>query len=146
MIEIDRMKESDLNEVFNIEVCSPDPWKYNMFLREVKDNPNSIFLVGRENGKIVGYGGFWKIMDEINIVNLAVHPSFRKKRIGSQILTEMLKISKEKGAKFATLEVSQSNISAQKLYKKFGFKIIAIRKKYYQDSNEDAIVMWLNPV
>jgi len=147
VIEISKMRESDINEVYNIEVLSfPNPWSYGMFLKDVKDNPNSNFLVAKEDGKIVGYGGFWKIMDEINIVNLAVHPSFRKKGIGSLILSEMLRIGKEKGAKFATLEVRESNIPAQKLYEKFGFKIIAIRKRYYQDSNEDAIVMWLNPM
>ena len=82
MLEIVRMQEKDLTEVLEIENLSfKSPWSYNLFLKDVKHNPNSIFLVAKENDKIIGYGGFWQILDEMNIVNLAVHPDFRKKGI-----------------------------------------------------------------
>lgn len=147
MIKISLMRESDIKEAHEIEVASfTTPWSEFLFLKDVKENPNSVFLAAKEDGKIVGYGGFWIILDEMNIVNLAVRSSDRKKGIGSRILTELLKEGMQKGAKVATLEVRESNLAAQKLYEKFGFKVIAIRKKYYQDKDENAVVMWLNPV
>ena len=147
MIEISRMKESDIEAAHEIETLSfPTPWSKFLFLKDVKENPHSIFFVAKEGGKIEGYGGYWIILDEMNIVNLAVHPLSRRKGIGSRILTEILKTGLQKGGKIATLEVRESNLAAQKLYEKFGFKVIAIRKKYYQDRDENAVVMWLNPV
>jgi [ribosomal protein S18]-alanine N-acetyltransferase len=147
MIELFRMDESDISGVCSIESASFSlPWSKDLFLRDLKVNKSATFITAKENGKVVGYGGFWLLIDEINIVNLAVHPDCRRKGLGKEILTELLKLGKNKGAKIATLEVRASNEAAIKLYEKFGFVTIAIRKAYYSDNKEDAVVMWLNPL
>jgi ribosomal-protein-alanine N-acetyltransferase len=138
------MKKKDIAQVLLIEVNSfPSPWSERMFLSEIRDNRLSNFLVAKHNEIVVGYGGFWLIFDEAHFVNLAVHPSFRRRGIGKRLLSALLALAKERGATKATLEVRVSNVAAIKLYEKFNFKICAIRKKYYKDNNEDALVMWL---
>ena len=84
----------------------------------------------------------WKIIDEAHITNLAVHPDFRRKGVAKVLLINALKECYEEKIKFLTLEVRASNIKAFTLYEKFGFKSLGIRKKYYQDNNEDALIMW----
>ena len=141
------MQESHIEQVAGIERASFSlPWSKELFLKDLKYNENAYFIVALENGRVVGYGGFWLVQDEINIVNLAVSETERKKGIGGSILRELLKTGKKKGAEIATLEVRVSNTAALKLYEKFGFQTIAIRKNYYSDNGEDAVVMWLNPI
>jgi ribosomal-protein-alanine N-acetyltransferase len=143
-ITISQMERKDIAQVLLIEMNSfPSPWNERMFLSEIRDNRLSSFLVAKCNETVVGYGGFWLIFDEAHFVNLAVHPAFRRRGIGKQLLSALLTLAKERGATRATLEVRVSNTAAIKLYEGFGFKTCAIRKKYYKDNNEDALVMWL---
>ena len=86
----------------------------------------------------------WIILDECHITNIAVLPGYRGKKIGEQLMYHMMRVMMAMGAKRATLEVRVSNIVAQNLYRKFGFMNGGIRKAYYTDNNEDALVMWVN--
>lgn len=144
-IHIERMREEDLEEVMAIErVSFPSPWTRNMFLQELKGSHFSHLLVARTDKRLVGYGGFSTVLDEAHISNLAVHPDFRRRKIGEKLLTAMLHLAKSKGIKEITLEVRAGNVSAQNLYAKFGFEITDRHRKYYQDTQEDALLMSLN--
>lgn len=144
-ITIHSMKEEDINQVLEIENLSfLDPWTRRMYLAEVRQENNSYFIVANLENRIIGYGGFWLVVDEAHLVNLAVHPDFRRQGIGTQIMHYLLTLAKQLGAKRATLEVRESNLIAQNFYAKFGFISVAFRKKYYPDTKENAVIMWLN--
>lgn len=146
-IEITPMTIADLDEVYEIEKISFSmPWTKQMWMDEMIKSQIANHLVARLDGKILGYAGFWLIIDEAEIVNIAVHPEYRRKGIGNLLLKELLNLAKTKEAKLVTLEVRETNESAKKLYSKSGFQLIAIRKKFYKDTNEDALVYWLNPI
>lgn len=152
-ITIKDMRKEDIDEILEIEKVSfPSPWTREAFLTELKERNSSCFLVAKNEGRIVGYAGFWLIIpacsflpeaggDEAHITNLAVHPEYRKKKIGEGLIRSLLKLAVSKGAKRATLEVRPSNIAAQNLYKKFGFKVGGIQKGYYSDTGGDALIM-----
>jgi len=144
-IDISEMKPEDLDEIIWVEQSSfRTPWTRGMFADELKNPEMAHYLVARADGHVVGYMGFWLIQDEAHITNLAVHPAFRRHQIGERLLYAILRMAKRLGAKRATLEVRAGNEPAQKLYVKHGFQVVAIRRKYYTDNNEDALVMWVN--
>jgi len=137
----------DLDEVEKIESVSfPEPWSLGMFYHELS-LPFSHFYVMRKNsegktkGEMVAYGGFWMVKEEAHITNLAVHPDYRNQGIGTKFLGFLLEEAKNLGATMATLEVRISNKIGQRLYEKWGFKKVRIRKGYYAYTGEDAIVM-----
>jgi ribosomal-protein-alanine N-acetyltransferase len=94
------------------------------------------------NGRIIGYGGFWHILDEAHISNIAIHPDFRGQGFGKMLLLHLLEQAASRGAVKATLEVRRSNVIAQGMYARFGFKLVSVRKNYYTDEHEDALIMW----
>ncbi len=144
-IVIEDIKREDIDELLEIERASfPSPWTREAFLTELKERSSSCFLVAKSEGRVVGYAGFWLIFDEAHITNLAVHPGYRKKKIGERLIRFLLKLAVSKGAKRATLEVRPSSLAAQNLYKKFDFEIRSIQKGYYSDTGEDALIMWNN--
>ncbi len=144
-LTISPMKEEDISQVLKIENLSfLDPWTQRMYLAEIKERDDSYFVVSKLGTHIIGYGGFWLVVDEAHLVNIAIHPDFRRQGIGTQIMRYLLNLAKELGAKRATLEVRESNLIAQNFYAKFGFIPCALRKKYYPDTQENAIIMWLN--
>ncbi len=142
MAEISLMRHSDLIDVVPIErLCFGDRWSVQAFANEL-ENPASTYFVARENGKIVGYAGFWLILDEAHITTIATHPQWQRRSIGEQMLLALIDAAASKGAKWLTLEVRASNASAQRLYAKYGFTALGRRRGYYQDDGEDALVMW----
>ncbi len=133
------MEPTDLAQVMEIEKLSfPSPWSFSAFERELK-NPWSVAWVYELDNRVAGYLIAWKVADEFHIVNLAVAPLYRKKGIGECLLRYAL--THAEGCVWARLEVRRSNWIAQALYYKLGFQEIGIRKQYYTDENEDAIVM-----
>jgi ribosomal-protein-alanine N-acetyltransferase len=134
------MSINDLNNLKDILYTKFDEfWNYNILKEEI-ENQNSYFIVAKsENETIVGFAGIKVILDEADIMNIVVHKDFRNKKIGSQLLEQLLLYSKQNNIKSINLEVNELNSNAIALYKKFGFKQIAIRKKYYNDN--DAIIM-----
>lgn len=137
------MTLKDLDDVMAIEVISyPTPWSRRAFESELTENDYAHYYVARQEGEIIGYVGMWVILNESHITNIAVHPDHRRQGVGRKLLETMFEEAKEKGANKMTLEVRISNLPAQDLYKKLGFVARGIRKGYYTDLNEDAIVMW----
>jgi ribosomal-protein-alanine N-acetyltransferase len=140
---IEEMRSEDLDEIIEIEEASfPTPWPKRMFDLELKST-RSYCRVARVSGVIVGYIVAWMIYDEVHILNVAVHPGFRRMGIGERILRDCLDFFFSNGARNAILEVRRGNNEAKRLYEKLGFKSIGIRRGYYADTGEDAIVMKL---
>jgi len=139
------MKVEDITGVMEVEVSSfTTPWTANAFYNEVMNNHFAYYIVAELNQRIVGYCGVWVIIDEAHITNVAVHPEFRGIKIGENLMKYVMGLSMAYGATKMTLEVRVSNVGAQALYKKLGFTAQGIRKGYYTDNNEDAIIMWAN--
>lgn len=143
-IIIEEMRADDLKEVVRIEEVSfSDSWSCNMFKAELS-NPVSHPWVARSiSGELVGYICFWVLEGEAHVLNLAVHPSYRQKGIGSRLITTSLDYWKRAGVENAYLEVRESNEVARRLYERFGFRLITRRSKYYRNPKEDAWVMGL---
>src|SRR6185295_771228 len=135
------MLEIDLEQVVEIEKASmPSPWSKELFEEELRREAAHYFVV-EEGGQVAGYMGYWEAPQEAHIINLAVAPRFRKRGFGRQMVEACLNYAQKRGAGLATLEVRESNEEARKLYEKCGFLFVAIRKKYYSDNQEDAVVM-----
>ncbi|WP_432409596.1 ribosomal protein S18-alanine N-acetyltransferase [Wukongibacter sp. M2B1] len=142
-IVVREMTLDDLDDVMEIEkICFTTPWAKESFEKEIRDNHLAKYLVIKYNGKIVGYGGMWTIIDEGHITNIAIHEDYRNKKLGSFLVESMIEYASNLGIRRMTLEVRESNIAAQSLYSKFGFESYGKRPKYYQDNDEDAIIMW----
>ena len=121
------------------------PWPEHAFYYEVKDNfAARCFVAETEDRKVIGMVISWVILDELHIATIAVHPDFRRQGIGELILTKALQDGREAGTQHALLEVRAGNDAAQNLYRKFGFKAVGKRAKYYKDNGEDAILMNLD--
>ncbi len=143
MIHILKMTTEHIKEVHKIEEdCFSIPWSEKSFYDELTKNKMAIYIVAKEDDEIVGYGGMWHVINEGHITNIAVKKQHRKKGIGTKIINALIEIAKEKEMIGITLEVRVSNDIAKSLYKKSGFIIEGIRKEYYDDNKEDAIVMW----
>jgi len=141
------MKEEDIDAVWHIETLSfPYPWKKKQFAEELKNDHSHILLATIEEAgskKVVGYICWWTVADEIHLLNLAIHPDFRREGVATSLLDTLFSCAREHGVMFATLEVRRFNSPAVLLYKKFGFAVRGIRKGYYPEG-EDAIVMELD--
>jgi len=118
-------------------------WTTQAFITEIQNDLGNYFVaVDKSDGQPVGYGGYWLIMDEAHVTTIAVAPQYQRKGVSEMLLQEMINCAYAKKAKWFTLEVRASNIAAQNLYSKYGFKSLGLRKKYYQDNEEDALIMW----
>lgn len=142
-IIFEKMTLNHVEQVYQIEELSFfTPWSKESIRSEV-NNSLASYLVGLEDNRVIAYGGFWAVAPEGNINNIAVHPDFRGRGISRQLMRHLIDMAKEKGIKELFLEVRANNYIAQNLYKNLGFKMINIRKGYYADTDEDAIVMLL---
>lgn len=143
-IQIEPMRVRDLDAVLAIERTSfPTPWSRYAYLSELLENDRAYYIVARTSDrKVAGYTGMWLILDEGHITTIAVHPLYRGRGVGRQLLEAAEAIARERGALRITLEVRVSNIIAQSLYEKTGYVNVGIRPGYYRDNNEDAIIMW----
>lgn len=121
-----------------LEAFALSPWSADMFGNELS-NPLCTYVVGEVDDSVVAYAGMWCIVDEAHLTTIAVKQNFRTMRIGSVLLGYMIETAKSKNMKSITLEVRQSNIPAQNLYRKFGFSVTGKRKRYYK--TEDALIM-----
>jgi [ribosomal protein S18]-alanine N-acetyltransferase len=119
-----------------------NPWTLEMYLAELKNPEVSFFFLARSDGAVVGFCSFWRVLDEQHINNLAVIPERRREGIGSALLTHVLREGARMGAGRATLEVRRSNEAARQLYEGFGFTVSGVRRTYYTNPAEDALVLW----
>ncbi|MEW6522335.1 MAG: ribosomal protein S18-alanine N-acetyltransferase [Bacillota bacterium] len=144
------MRLSDIDEVLETEkLCFPTPWSRRAFVSELTENIYAHYIVARVNGQLVGYAGMWVILEEAHITNIAVHPDHRRQGLGWRLLHELMERARERSATNMTLEVRKSNLGAQAMYARAGFYVRGLRKGYYTDTKEDAIIMWkddLDPV
>lgn len=141
-MQITKMTLSDLDLIGNnLETEYDHFWNYNI-LKSALQNPNNILLVVKENENIVGFTCINIILDEATIENIVTKKNMRNKHIASNLMEEIIKICKEKHLSSLTLEVNKSNLPAIKLYQKFNFKNVGLRKKYYNNI-DDAIIMSL---
>lgn len=141
-IEIIPFNKNHVNEVLYISNLSfLTPWTIDSIEKEL-DNKLARYVVAIKDNLVVGYGGIWLILDEGHITNIAIHPEYRGLGAGDMIVEALIDLCKLEGIASMTLEVRKSNIVAQSLYKKHGFIVEGVRKNYYADSHEDAVIMW----
>lgn len=141
LIEVRRMRAEDCPRVYEIEkICFSIPWSIES-LYDTLERENYFYFVAEESGIIVGYAGICYSLDEGDIVNVAVDPRFRKKGIGERLLKQLFCEAVSRGISRIHLEVRKSNVPALALYQKNDFKSIAVRRGYYQEPTEDAIIM-----
>jgi [ribosomal protein S18]-alanine N-acetyltransferase len=144
---IEPMRLEDLDEVQAIEQASfSTPWPENAYRSELMTNRLASYLVARAEGRIVAYGGMWLMVDEAHITTFAVHPGWRRQRVGERLLLAFLDLARDRHAREATLEVRLSNLPARRLYEKYGFRPVGLRPRYYSDNNEDALIMTTEPL
>jgi [ribosomal protein S18]-alanine N-acetyltransferase len=153
-IIIERMSHDDVPAVMAVDkLCFPTPWSENAYRSEM-GNVCAYYLVARLPGRrfgtaaerqerIVGFAGAWMVMDEAHITTIGVHPDYRRHGIGQQLFATLLREATARGVRRASLEVRETNRAAQLLYAKYQFIPIARRRRYYSDTGEDAIVMWV---
>lgn len=136
------MEEKDLSRVLEMEnLCFTTPWSFASFSFEIKSNPMSKYFVATMEDEIVGYGGIWYMLDEAHVTTICVDPKYRGNRIGNKLFEKLETMAIHRGMRAITLEVRKTNIVAKNLYRSFGLSEIGVRPNYYQDNNEDAIIM-----
>lgn len=144
VVQIRLMDVDDLDQVMEVEKdCFQNPWNHSVFYSEITKNQFAYYLVAEVNEKIVGYCGLWVIVDEAHITNIGIHSSLRRIGIGTYLFRGAMDMAKTLGALKISLEVRVSNKPAQALYRKYGLQDGGIRKHYYTDNQEDALVMWV---
>ncbi|MDQ0190059.1 ribosomal-protein-alanine N-acetyltransferase [Alicyclobacillus cycloheptanicus] len=142
-IKLRRMTLRDVDSVLVVERRSfTAPWSRQAFMTELLDNQFARYIVAEDDGRIVGYAGVWIIVDEGHVTNIAVDPDYRGMHLGETLLRALMAICAAHGGSRMTLEVRVTNSVAQNLYRKLGFTAAGIRKGYYTDNREDAIIMW----
>jgi [ribosomal protein S18]-alanine N-acetyltransferase len=143
-IKIQPMQKSDVDEVLKIEEMAygDHHWSKDSFYGELSNDLAHYYSAFDLEDNLIGYAGSWRIIDEAHITTIAVKPELRRKKIGEMLLIRILEDCYKNEIKYITLEVRVSNIAAIKLYEKYGFKSLGSRKGYYQNNNEDALIMW----
>ena len=139
---IRRMTIDDVPTVAAIEAATfPTPWSEDAFRKEITDNPVARYLVAEKDGAVIGFAGAWIILDESHITNIAILAEHRGNGYGRALTAALMQYLSNLGAAYATLEVRKSNVTAQNLYKSLGYVSVGVRKRYYEDNGEDALLM-----
>lgn len=143
-VQVCKMTKDDVNEVFEIEaLIHPEHhWSKESFYNELENNLASYFCVKDENNKILSFIGMWRIFEEAHITTLGVLPDYRGLQLAQILLIQAISLCYKEMIKYITLEVRESNVPAISLYEKFLFESIGMRKNYYQDNGENAIIMF----
>jgi ribosomal-protein-alanine N-acetyltransferase len=137
------MRRRHLRSVVRIEgQVYPRPWTHSLFVSELALRTSRVYLVAKVGREIVGYAGLMLSMSDGHVTTIAVDPAWQHNGIGTRLLLTLAREGIERGATALTLEVRLSNRRAQDVYKRFGFAAVGVRKGYYADTGEDALVMW----
>ena len=135
------MSAEHISQVAALEkICFSDPWSENSVASEL-NNPLSLWLVVVEEGRVIAYVGSQTVMDETDMMNIAVHPDHRRQGYAGALITELIRQLKTNGSRMLTLEVRASNVPAIGLYTGYGFRQIGLRKNYYRNPKEDALIL-----
>lgn len=146
-VELTPMRRRHIRSVMRIEnLVYPRPWSAALFLQEMARRADRVYLVARAGLEVVGYGGLMISGAEGHITTIAVDPQYHRRHIGSKIMFALMDAAIGRAASAVSLEVRKSNLGAQKLYELFGFQPVGIRKGYYIETGEDAVVMWAGDV
>ena len=141
------MRRRHLRAVLRIEAqVYPRPWSLALFMSELGLRSSRVYVVARVDGIVVGYAGLMFTGDDAHVTTIAVDPAWHRNKIATRLLLHLARETVRKGARNLTLEVRVSNTGAQELYRLFGFKPAGIRKGYYVETHEDALVMWAEDV
>lgn len=145
-LSIRPLRYEDLEAVLVIEKrVFPTAWTRWMFVSEMSV-ANSFFLAADLDARLVGYTGFYLVADEGHITNMAVDPAYQRRSIATRMMLRLIEVARNHGIHRLTLEVRESNLPALKMYEKFGFEAHGVRKKYYSDTNEDALILSVEDV
>ncbi|NMA69102.1 MAG: ribosomal protein S18-alanine N-acetyltransferase [Desulfitobacterium sp.] len=148
-MRIRSMEEKDLPQIMAIErACFPTPWAQQSYKNELRANDYARYFClekdsEEKNSEIIGYMGLWFILEEGHITNIAIHPKYQGQGLGEVLIRAVISLMVREGMERITLEVRASNWVARNLYEKVGFVNVGVRKGYYTDNSEDAIIMWL---
>lgn len=143
-VKIKPMQRDDVESVVALEAKAygEHHWSKDSFYNELSNELAKYFSVFNENNELIAYCGSWHILEEAHITNIAVSPEYRRMHIGEALLKTVIDECYKNMVKYITLEVRAGNTPAIGLYEKYGFKSLGLRKGYYQDNNEDALIMW----
>ena len=137
------MRRRHLRQVLRIEArVYPRPWSLALFMSELSLRSMRAYYVARIGGATVGYCGLMLTGEEAHVTTIAVAPEWQRAKVGTRLMLQMARVAREQGAHQLSLEVRVGNTGAQALYHRFGFQPAGIRKNYYTETNEDALVMW----
>ncbi len=123
------------------QICYRGLWGLQGYQEEL-ERSNSTVLGCFVKTRLCGFGILWRVMEEAHIISLAVHPEYRRRGIGTMLLTALLEAAIQQGCEWVTLEVKESNRAAQQLYENLGFQLLGRRHHYYADTGEDALIYW----
>jgi ribosomal-protein-alanine N-acetyltransferase len=141
------MRRRHLRSVLKIEAkVYPRPWSMGLFMSEIGQREARTYLVARVGGAVVGYAGMMYVLEDGHVTTIAVDPAWHRHSIGSRLLLALADAGLARGIENLTLEVRVSNEPAKELYRRFGFVPAGIRKGYYVETGEDALVMWANDI
>jgi len=146
-VHIVPMRRRHVRSVLRIEQqVYPRPWTHSLFVSELALRSTRAYFVARSGREVVGYGGLMMTLSDGHVTTIAVDPVWHRGKIGTRLLLHLLRRGIASGAKNFTLEVRMSNEGAQAMYRQFGFVPAGVRKGYYVETNEDAMVMWAHDV
>ena len=146
-VQLSPMRRRHLRGVLRIEAqVYPRPWSLRLFMSELALRSTRAYTVALADGVVVGYSGLMISGEDAHVTTLAVDPRWQHRGVGSRLMLRIARTAAEHGARHLTLEVRVTNERAQALYRKFGFAPAGVRKNYYVETNEDALVMWANDI
>ncbi|MFP3902518.1 MAG: ribosomal protein S18-alanine N-acetyltransferase [Acidimicrobiia bacterium] len=146
-VRIGPMRRRHLRGVLRIEQqVYPRPWTFGLFLSEIGQRSSRVYVVARVGSEVVGYAGLFIAVGDAHITTVAVDPAWQRRGIATRLLLALARAASERGCTNLTLEVRMSNAGAQVLYRRFGFRPAGVRKGYYPETGEDALVMWATDI
>ena len=146
-VELAAMRRRHLRQVLRIESqVYPRPWSAALFLQEMTRKSDRVYLVARWDAQVIGYGGVMLAPPEAHITTIAVDPAWHRNHVGTKLMLGLIDAAAAKGARSVSLEVRKSNLGAQRMYERFGFRPVGVRRGYYVETGEDAIVMWVEGI
>lgn len=146
-VQLVPMRRKHVRSVMRIESeVYPNPWTASLFFSELALRTNRAYTVAQYGAVVIGYTGLMFIGDDAHVTTIAVDPIWRKRGVATRLMLQNMRLALGKGAKHLTLEVRMANADAQALYMKFGFAPAGVRKNYYSETNEDAMVMWAHDI